>query len=81
DSQLPVPPFTAETALQKTKAAEAAWNSKDPAKVAGAYSPDTIWRNRDEIFAGESAASQICQRARTLKSWSLESNRFKGECW
>lgn len=50
--QHPLPPFTAETALQKTKAAEAAWNSKDPAKVAGAYSPDTVWRNRDEIFAG-----------------------------
>ncbi|CAN0541533.1 unnamed protein product, partial [Scytosiphon promiscuus] len=48
----PLPPFTAETALQKTKAAEAAWNSMDPAKVAGAYSPDTVWRNRDEIFAG-----------------------------
>lgn len=50
--QHPLPPFTAETALQKTKAAEAAWNTKDPAKVAAAYSPDTVWRNRDEIFAG-----------------------------
>ncbi|CAN0427148.1 unnamed protein product, partial [Ectocarpus sp. 13 AM-2016] len=46
------PPFTAETALKKTKAAEAAWNTRDPAKVAAAYSPDTVWRNRDEIFAG-----------------------------
>ncbi|CAN0189804.1 unnamed protein product [Ectocarpus sp. 8 AP-2014] len=48
----PLPPFTAETALKKTKAAEAAWNTRDPAKVAAAYSPDTVWRNRDEIFAG-----------------------------
>ena len=51
--QHPLPPFTAETALQKTKAAEAAWNTMDPVKVAGAYSPDTVWRNRDEVFAGD----------------------------
>lgn len=51
--QHPLPPFTAETALKKTKAAEAAWNTRDPVKVSAAYTPDTVWRNRDEIFAGE----------------------------
>ncbi|CAM9981336.1 unnamed protein product, partial [Choristocarpus tenellus] len=42
----PLPPFTAETALKKCKAAEDAWNSRDPVKVSGAYSKDTVWRNR-----------------------------------
>lgn len=42
----PLPPFTAETAAQKVRAAEDGWNSRDPAKVALAYSPDSQWRNR-----------------------------------
>ena len=48
----PVPPFTAETAAQKVQAAEDAWNTKDPAKVAGAYTPDSVWRNRDTFVRG-----------------------------
>ena len=42
----PIPPFTAETARQKVKAAEDAWNSRDPDRVALAYSKDSEWRNR-----------------------------------
>ena len=44
----PVPPFTEETARQKVQAAEDAWNTRDPDKVAAAYSEDSQWRNRDE---------------------------------
>ena len=48
----PLPPFTAETALAKVQAAEDAWNTRDPERVAGAYSMDTVWRNRDEHVRG-----------------------------
>jgi nuclear transport factor 2 (NTF2) superfamily protein len=48
----PIPPFTEETAIQKIRAAEDGWNSQDPAKVALAYTPDSIWRNRSEFIEG-----------------------------
>lgn len=48
----PVPPFTRETALAKVQAAEDAWNTRDPERVAGAYSVDTEWRNREEHLRG-----------------------------
>ena len=48
----PLPPFTEETARQKVQAAEDAWNSRDPERVAGAYSEDSVWRNRDEFIVG-----------------------------
>lgn len=48
----PVPPFTAETAAAKVQAAEDAWNTRDPQRVAQAYTPDTIWRNRTEQIRG-----------------------------
>ena len=48
----PVPPFTAETALAKVRAAEAAWNTRDPQRVAAAYTPDSVWRNRSEFVQG-----------------------------
>jgi len=48
----PLPPFTEETARAKVLAAEAAWNTKDPVKVAGAYTPDSVWRNRDTFLTG-----------------------------
>ena len=48
----PVPPFTAETAAQKVQAAEDAWNTRDPARVAAAYSPDSEWRNRSTFLQG-----------------------------
>jgi nuclear transport factor 2 (NTF2) superfamily protein len=48
----PLPPFTRETAAQKVQAAEDAWNTRDPHKVALAYSEDSVWRNRDTFLAG-----------------------------
>jgi nuclear transport factor 2 (NTF2) superfamily protein len=51
-TRLPVPPFTAETAAKKVQSAEDAWNTKDPVKVAAAYSPDSTWRNRDTFLRG-----------------------------
>jgi len=48
----PVPPFTEETARQKVQAAEDAWNSRDPERVAAAYTEDSQWRNRDEFLSG-----------------------------
>jgi uncharacterized protein len=48
----PVPPFTRETAIQKVRLAEDAWNSRDPGKVAPAYTPDSVWRNRAEFISG-----------------------------
>ncbi|MFL6065874.1 MAG: DUF1348 family protein, partial [Friedmanniella sp.] len=48
----PLPPFTAETAAQKVQAAEDAWNTRNPQKVAAAYTPDTRWRNRSEFLTG-----------------------------
>jgi len=48
----PLPPFTAETARTKVQAAEDAWNTRDPQRVALAYTPDSAWRNRDEFFTG-----------------------------
>jgi uncharacterized protein len=48
----PVPPFTEETARQKVQAAEDAWNTRDPERVAAAYTEDSQWRNRDEFLNG-----------------------------
>ena len=52
ESRPPLPPFTRETAITKVRAAEDAWNSRDPQRVALAYSPDSIWRNRDQFPRG-----------------------------
>ena len=48
----PLPPFTRETAAQKVQSAEDAWNSRDPDRVALAYTEDSAWRNRDEFISG-----------------------------
>ena len=48
----PFPPFTAETAAQKVQAAEDAWNTRDPERVARAYTVDSVWRNRDTFVTG-----------------------------
>ncbi|MCC3765338.1 nuclear transport factor 2 family protein [Glycomyces sp. TRM65418] len=48
----PLPPFTAETAARKVQAAEDAWNTRDPHRVALAYTPDSVWRNRDQFVSG-----------------------------
>jgi hypothetical protein len=52
----PLPPFSAETAAQKARMAEDAWNTRDPAKVALAYTLDSRWRNRAEFIHGEGAS-------------------------
>lgn len=86
------PPFTRETALAKVRAAEDAWNSRDPERIALAYSEDTQWRNRDEFFTGREAVKAFLQRkfARELdyrlrkELWAYDgariSVRFEYEC-
>lgn len=48
----PLPPFTEDTAKQKVQAAEDAWNTRDPERVASAYTEDSVWRNRDRFVTG-----------------------------
>ncbi len=55
ETRPPLPPFTEETAIQKVRAAEDAWNGCDPARVALAYTPDSRWRNRSEFLVGRVA--------------------------
>ena len=73
----PIPPFTPETAREKVQAAEDAWNSRDPARVAGAYSADSEWRNRDEFFTGRPAIEAFLKR-----KWAKELHyRLMKELW
>ena len=53
------PPFTRETALAKVRAAEDAWNSRDPVRVSLAYSADSTWRNRDQFVTGRSQIQEF----------------------
>lgn len=52
EARPPFPPFTEETARQKVQAAEDAWNTREPQRVAMAYTPDSVWRNREEFLTG-----------------------------
>jgi len=77
ETKPPVPPFTLETARQKVQAAEDAWNSRDPERVALAYTPDSEWRNRAEFFTGRDAIKAFLQR-----KWARELDyRLKKELW
>ncbi len=58
----PLPPFTAETAAMKARAAEDAWNTRDPERVSLAYTPGSKWRNRDEFFEGREAIVEFLTR-------------------
>ena len=58
----PVPPFTEDTARQKVQAAEDAWNTREPERVAGAYTPDTRWRNRSEFLEGREEVVAFLRR-------------------
>ena len=58
----PVPPFTEETARQKVQAAEDAWNTRDPERVAAAYTEDSQWRNLDEFLTGRPAIVDFLRR-------------------
>jgi uncharacterized protein len=71
----PVPPFNEETARQKVKVAQDAWNTRDPEKVSLAYTPDSKWRNRDEFFEGSEEIVAFLKRkwAREL-DYRLEKN-------
>ena len=61
-SRPPFPPFTLETALQKVQAAEDGWNTRDPKRVAEAYTEDTVWRNRGEFLQGRDAVVEFLTR-------------------
>ncbi|WP_346296636.1 nuclear transport factor 2 family protein [Rhodopseudomonas sp. P1] len=61
-SRPPLPPFTRETAAQKVRMAEDAWNSRDPARVSLAYTPDSRWRNRAEFLQGRDAIVEFLTR-------------------
>jgi nuclear transport factor 2 (NTF2) superfamily protein len=73
----PLPPFTRETAIQKIRLAEDAWNSRDPEKVSLAYTPDSPWRNRSEFVNGRAEIIAFLTR-----KWSKELEyRLIKELW
>ena len=80
----PFPPFTAETAAQKVRMAEDAWNSRDPERVSLAYTPDSVWRNRAEFVSGRDEIVQFLRRKwnkeldyRLIKElWAFTGNRI-----
>jgi len=80
----PLPPFTLETAIQKVRMAEDAWNTRDPARVALAYTEDSRWRNRTEFLQGREAIQAFLTRkwARELEYrlikeiWGCRENRI-----
>jgi uncharacterized protein len=88
----PLPPFTRETAIQKVRLAEDAWNSRDAEKVSLAYTPDSRWRNRAEFVNGRDAIVAFLRRKwtreldyRLIKElWAFTDNRiavrFAYEC-
>lgn len=72
-----VPPFTFETAMRKVRAAEDAWNSRDPVRVSMAYTEDSHWRNRHEFVQGRDSIQQFLQR-----KWDKEFDyRLTKELW
>ncbi|MBV8259929.1 MAG: nuclear transport factor 2 family protein [Paraburkholderia sp.] len=80
----PVPPFTRESAIQKVRAAEDGWNTRDPQRVSLAYTPQSVWRNRAEFVAGREAIVAFLTRkwARELdyrlikELWAYTDNRI-----
>lgn len=83
-SRPPLPPFTSESAAEKARAAEDAWNSRDPERVALAYTPDSRWRNRAEFLSGRDEIVAFLRRkwARELdyrlikEVWAQDGNRI-----
>ncbi|WP_334107319.1 nuclear transport factor 2 family protein [Methylobacillus sp.] len=77
EAKPPFPPFSAETAAQKVRLAENAWNTRDPERVALAYTPDSLWRNRAEFLQGREAIVGFLTR-----KWSRELDyRLIKELW
>ena len=76
-SHPPLPPYTKQTAIEKVRLAEDGWNSRDPAKVALAYTPDSQWRNRAEFISGRQAIEAFLGR-----KWARELDyRLIKELW
>ena len=77
ETKPPLPPFTPETAAQKVRMAEDAWNSRDPSRVVQVYTEDTRWRNRSEFPAGREQVYAFLQR-----KWARELDyRLIKELW
>ncbi len=77
ESKPPFPPFTEVTAAQKVQAAEDAWNTRNPERIALAYTPDSVWRNRSEFLSGRQDIVAFLQR-----KWNRELDyRLKKELW
>lgn len=77
DTKPPLPPFTAETAAAKVKAAEDAWNTRDPGKVALAYTEDSVWRNRDRFLRGRAEIRRFLE-----EKWAKELDyRLRKQLW
>ena len=84
EARPPVPPFGREDAIKKVRAAEDAWNTRDPERVALAYSEDSRWRNRAEFFTGRPAIVEFLTRKwakeldyRLIKEmWAFDSDRI-----
>jgi uncharacterized protein len=80
----PLPPFDREAAIRKVRLAEDAWNTRDPQKVALAYTPNSVWRNRAEFLSGREAIVQFLTRKwakeldyRLIKElWTFQENRI-----
>jgi nuclear transport factor 2 (NTF2) superfamily protein len=73
----PLPPFTPETAAQKVRLAEDAWNTREPEKIALAYSTDSVWRNRSEFLEGRAQIIRLLTR-----KWTKELDyRLIKELW
>ena len=80
----PLPPFDAESAALKVRLAEDAWNSRDPARVAAAYTTASVWRNRDRFFTGRNAIVEFLAEKwraeldyRLIKElWGFDGNRI-----
>ncbi len=77
ERRMPVPPFTLETATEKVRLAEDAWNSRNPEKIALAYTKDSRWRNRNEFLTGREKIISFLQR-----KWQRENDyRLIKELW
>jgi uncharacterized protein len=77
NSRPPLPPFDTQSAAKKVRLAEDAWNTRDPQRVALAYTPDSVWRNRAEFLAGRDAIIQFL-----IRKWNKELDyRLIKELW
>jgi uncharacterized protein len=71
------PPFTETSAREKVQAAEDAWNTRDPERVAFGYTPDSVWRNRDELLVGRAQIIEFLRR-----KWARELDyALRKELW